>query len=148
MIKITKENRIWYGLATTGVVTFLACANPSGASFPTTKDPVVTTAVTTPEGIGENVAQKNARLKAESYLSTQQFSRVGLLKQLQFEGYSAEDAQYGVDATKADWTKQAEGKAQSYMRTGHFSRKGLIDQLKFEGFEDNEAEHGAAFVGL
>ena len=44
----------------------------------------------------ETAGQENARRSAESYLDTAAFSRSGLIKQLQFEGYSAADASYGV----------------------------------------------------
>jgi hypothetical protein len=45
---------------------------------------------------GETVAQENARKSAESYLSHSAFSRSGLIDQLKFEGYSTQQAAYGV----------------------------------------------------
>jgi hypothetical protein len=56
---------------------------------------------------GETAGQENARRSAESYLETSGFSRSGLIKQLKFEGYSTEDATYGVDAISPDWNEQA-----------------------------------------
>ena len=96
----------------------------------------------------ESVSQENARESAESYLDMSAFSRVGLIKQLKFEGFSQKDAEYGVDAQKADWNKQAAASAESYLEMSSFSRQGLIDQLMFEGFTRPQAEHGVGKVGL
>ena len=62
------------------------------------------------------------------------FSRTGLIKQLEYEGFSAKDATYGVDASGSNWAKQAAIKAKEYLDTMAFSRSGLIDQLEYEGF--------------
>ena len=91
----------------------------------------------------ENVNQSNARKKAASYLSYSSFSRSGLIKQLEFEGFSNVDATYGADAQNASWTKQAEKKAASYLSYTALSRSGLIKQLEFEGFSNTEATFGA-----
>lgn len=88
------------------------------------------------------VSQKNAARSAASYLRYQSFSREGLIKQLQFEGFSLEDATYGVDSQKADWFVQAVKEAASYLRSSAFSRSGLIKQMEFEGFSNAEAVHG------
>jgi hypothetical protein len=96
----------------------------------------------------ESPAQENARESAEKYLDVSAFSRIGLIKQLKFEGYSDKDAAYGVDAQKADWNKQAAAKAQEYLDASSFSRSGLIGQLKFEGFTPAQAEYGVNKVGL
>jgi hypothetical protein len=90
----------------------------------------------------ETVSQSNARKKAASYLRSSSFSRSGLIKQLQFEGFSNSDASYGTDAQNADWRAQAVLKAASYLRSSSFSRSGLIRQLEFEGFSSAEAVHG------
>lgn len=96
----------------------------------------------------ESVSQENARESAESYLDMAAFSRTGLIKQLKFEGYSQKDAEYGVDAQKANWNKQAAASAESYLEMSSFSRASLIDQLVFEGFTRAQAEFGADAVGL
>ena len=44
----------------------------------------------------ESVAQANARASAESYLSTSSFSHAGLVTQLKYEGFTPEQAEYGV----------------------------------------------------
>lgn len=91
--------------------------------------------------------QKNALKSAYDYLNYSSFSYKGLIDQLEFEGYTTEEATYAVDNCGADWKKQAEKKAQSYLEYSSFSRQGLIDQLIFEGFTKEEAEHGVSAVG-
>jgi hypothetical protein len=100
------------------------------------------------EAPAETVSQSNARGSAQSYLGVLSFSRSGLITQLEFEGYSTADAEYGVDANSVDWLEQAAKSAQSYLDSSSFSRSGLIDQLIFEGFSPAEAEHGVNQTGL
>jgi Host cell surface-exposed lipoprotein len=45
----------------------------------------------------ETAGQENARQSAESYLETTSFSRSGLIEQLKFEGYTQQQAVYGVN---------------------------------------------------
>jgi len=90
----------------------------------------------------------NARRKAADYLDYSAFSRTGLIDQLQFEGFSASDATYGVDSLKVDWNEQAAKKAAEYLDYSAFSRSGLIDQLLFEGFTPAQAEYGVSTTGL
>jgi hypothetical protein len=97
---------------------------------------------------GETVAQENARRSAESYLDTSAFSRIGLIKQLKFEGYSTSDATYAVDAVSPNWNEQAAKSAENYLDTGAFSRSGLIQQLEFEGFTEQQAVYGVNQTGL
>ncbi len=92
----------------------------------------------------ETVSQSNARKKGASYLKYSAFSRSGLIKQLEFEDYTNDDATYGADAQKADWNAQAVIKGASYLKTSSFSRSGLVKQLVFEGFTDTESEFGVA----
>lgn len=93
-------------------------------------------------------AQSNAVRKAESYLEYAAFSRKGLIQQLEFEGFSASDATYGVDHVDVNWKTQAAKKAASYLENTAFSRSGLIQQLEFEGFTRAQAKYGAAAAGL
>ncbi len=95
----------------------------------------------------ETMGQKNARKKAESYLRFSAFSRVGLIEQLEFEGFTTEDAEYAVDVIDVDWNEQAAKKAESYLDFSSFSRDGLIDQLEFEGFTYEQAVYGVESVG-
>ena len=91
--------------------------------------------------------EKNAFKSAENYLSFTAFSRSGLIKQLEFEGYSKEAATTAVDCMVVDWKEQAAKSAEKYLSFMSFSRSGLIDQLKFEGFTQEEAEYGVTAVG-
>lgn len=111
---------------------------------------------TDPETSSDNAAdsdssltmgQKNALSKAGQYLSITGFSHDGLIKQLEFEGFSTEEATYAADNCGADWNEQAAKKAEEYLAVTSFSKSGLIDQLKFEGFTDEQANYGATAVG-
>lgn len=96
---------------------------------------------------GVTVGQQNALEKAKSYLAYTAFSYEGLIEQLEFEGFSHEEAVYGVDNCAADWKEQAAKKAKSYLDYSSFSRQGLIDQLEFEGFTYEEAVYGVEANG-
>lgn len=93
------------------------------------------------------IGQKNALAKAKDYLAFTAFSHSGLIDQLEYEGFSTEEATYGADNCGADWNEQAAKKAQEYLGFTSFSRSGLIDQLKYEGFTQEQAEYGVAAVG-
>jgi len=94
------------------------------------------------------VSQQNAVKSARNYLTIMSFPRKGLIKQLEFEGYSTEDATYGVDYNNTDWNEQAVKSAKNYLDTMSFSRKSLIQQLEFEGFTHEQAVHGVDATGL
>ena len=86
-------------------------------------------------GVCESSATQSARL----YLNFMAFSRQGLIEQLEYEGFSHEDAVTAVDACDADWSEQAVKKAQSYLSFTSFSEKGMIEQLEYDGFTHEEA---------
>lgn len=94
------------------------------------------------------VSQQNALGSAEGYLEWTNFSESGLISQLEFEGYSTEDATWAIDRLEVDWDVQAAGAAESYLEFSNFSRSGLIDQLLFDGFTQEQAEYGVAQAGL
>lgn len=94
-----------------------------------------------------SIAQKNAVAKGESYLSFMGFSRSGLIGQLEYEGFSTEDATFAADYIAPDWNAECAEKAKSYMEFQSFSRDGLYDQLAYEGFADSEIQAGLAAVG-
>lgn len=87
--------------------------------------------------------QKNALNSARSYLEFSAFSYEGLIKQLEFENYSHEDAVFAVDNCGADWNEQAVKSAKSYLDTSSFSKDSLIEQLEYEGFTHEQAVYGA-----
>lgn len=127
-------------VSSTGSVTpgekVLTCSVCGG----TIKTEAVTLEVTT--------SQVNALRKAASYLGFTAFSHDGLIKQLEFEGFSNEDATFAADYCGADWNEQAAAKAQSYLDMMAFSHSGLVDQLEFEGFTAEQAEYGVSAAGL
>jgi hypothetical protein len=93
------------------------------------------------------MGEKNALRKADDYLAFTAFSYSGLIGQLEYEGYSTEEATYAADNCGADWNEQAAKKAQDYIDYTSFSRAGLVEQLVYEGFSSEQAEYGATAVG-
>ena len=115
-------------------------------SDPANDRPLVT-ATPAPQTDGMTVGQKNAVKSAESYLEYSSFSRHGLIEQLEFEGFSHDDAVFAVDHITVDWNEQAAKSAESYLKYSSFSRQGLIEQLEFEGFTHDQAVYGVEKVG-
>ena len=138
---------------TTAVTTLTAAPTtvPETTAAPTTT--IVETTVpetTAPETTAPDSAtlsEKNAAKKALDYLAYTSFSYSGLVGQLEYEGYTHEEAVYGVDRCGADWNKQAALKAKQYLDYTSFSRDGLIAQLEYEGFTPQQAEYGVQAVG-
>ncbi len=91
--------------------------------------------------------QKNALSKAHDYLSFTAFSYSGLMKQLEYEGFTSEEAAYAVDNCGADWKNQAAQKALDYLSYSSFSHTGLVKQLEYEGFSAEEAAFAADSCG-
>lgn len=89
-----------------------------------------------------SVGKQNALRQANQYLNAMAFSYSGLIEQLEYEGYSTEDATYEVDHCGADWNDEAAKKAEEYLNTMSFSRSGLIEQLEYEGFTHDQAVYG------
>ena len=118
-----------------------------------TVKPVSTVKVATPVStVKENtntatLGELNAAAKAKQYLRTMPFSQKGLIGQLEYGGFTTEEAEYGVAQSGADWNEQAALKAKQYLKTMAFSREGLIEQLEYEGFTPQQAEYGVQAVG-
>lgn len=93
------------------------------------------------------LAQQNAVGSAKGYLDYAGFSRSGLISQLEYEGFSTEEATFGADNAGADWNEEAAESAQTYLDYSAFSRQGLYDQLAYEGFQASEIDYGLAAVG-
>ncbi len=85
--------------------------------------------------------------QAEAYLRTSAFSYTGLIKQLEYEGFTESEAKYGADNCGADWYEQAVRQAESYLNTSSFSYSGLLEQLEYEGFTETEARYGVDNCG-
>jgi hypothetical protein len=108
---------------------------------------VVKTATPTLKADTRTLGERNAARKALDYLRFMPFSRDGLIKQLEYEGFTHQEAVYGVDQSGANWNEQAALKAEEYLKLMSFSRSGLIDQLEYEGFTPQQAEYGVRAVG-
>jgi len=94
------------------------------------------------------LGKQNALAKANDYLSFMAFSHSGLIEQLEYEGFTTEEATYGADNCGADWNEQAARKAKNYLDVMSFSRASLIDQLKYDGFTSAQAEYGVTAAGF
>lgn len=122
-----------------GVVVYDALAEGNTQSTQTTQSQSNNSSMT--------IGQKNALRSAEAYLDMMAFSRSELIDQLEFEGYSHNDAVFAVDNCGADWYEQAAKSAEEYLDLMPFSRSELIDQLEFEGFTHDQAVYGVEANG-
>lgn len=89
------------------------------------------------------MGEQNALRSAESYLNIMAFSYSGLIEQLEYGGYTTEEATYAADNCGADWYEQAALSAKSYLGIMAFSKSGLIEQLEYAGFTEEQAIYGA-----
>lgn len=129
-------------------VTSEPTATPEPTKTPessTTSEPAATPSRTPDSTV--TTGQRDALKKAKSYLKYSSFSYNGLIGQLEYEGFSTEDATYAVDNCGADWDEQALLKAKSYLEHSAFSYKGLIEQLEYEEFTTSQATYGADNCG-
>ena len=101
----------------------------------------------TPAAPVYSLAQQNSIRQAQSYLKYTGFSRPGLIGQLEYEGFSTDEATFGADNAGADWNAEAAESAADYLAYTSFSRDGLYEQLAYEGFSDAEILFGLAAVG-
>lgn len=127
-------------------------ASPSIESASPTPTETVTVSPTpapkASEPISTTVSRENALRSAENYVDTIPLSKKGLVKQLEFEGFSEEDSVWASENIVVDWNLQAVRTAKSYIESAPFSRKSLVKQLESEGFTNEEANHAATEVGL
>lgn len=93
------------------------------------------------------LGERQALLSAQNYLEYTAFSRSGLIEQLEYEGYSSQEAEYALGQLSVNWNQQAALSAENYLEYSAFSRSGLIEQLQYEGFTRSQAEYGAEAVG-
>jgi hypothetical protein len=135
------------GIGSSGKKTDSASSTQSVAT--STPSPSASKAASaTPAAPAMSVAQQQAVKKAQSYLNSSAFSRLGLIGQLEFEQFTTADATFAVDYVNPNWNEQAAKKAQSYLKSSSFSRQGLIGQLEFEKFTHEQAVYGVTAVGL
>lgn len=88
------------------------------------------------------MGEKNALSKAKDYLRLMAFSYKGLIRQLEYEKFTHEEAVYAADNCGADWNEQAAQKAKAYLESMSFSKNRLIKQLEYEGFTHEQAVYG------
>jgi hypothetical protein len=88
--------------------------------------------------------------RAEQYLSSEGFSRQGLITQLaSIDGFSTEDATAAVNSISVNWNGQAARSAKQYLSSEGFSHSGLVTQLvSIDGYTPAQAEYGVNAVGL
>ncbi len=87
--------------------------------------------------------KKNRALKsAKSYIDIMPYSYSDLVTQLEYDGYTHEEAIYGVDNCGASWKEQALRSALLYIESTPFSYNGLVEQLESEGYTHEEAIYG------
>ena len=118
--------------------------NSTTSSSSSTTTPSTSSNASTPS---PTTGEKNALRSAREYLSFSAFSYTGLIKQLEYEGYSTEEATYAADNCNANWNEQAAKAAKEYLSVMSFSRQGLIEQLIFDGFTQEQAEYGVTQNG-
>ena len=68
-------------------------------------------------------------------------SRESLRDQLAYEGFTSEQANYGVSNISVDWNEQAVKSAESYLSFSSFSKKSLTRQLRYEGFTKKQTAY-------
>ena len=93
------------------------------------------------------IGQTNALASAKYYLEYLTFSYDGLIGQLEYEGYTEEEATYAVDNCGADWNEQAAKSAKEFLDFSSFSRTSLIEQLEYKGFTHEQAVYGVEANG-
>lgn len=155
----------WFWIAVLVVLLIVAGASGDGS---TTKDKVSTpvevaavedeapkgtkaqkSAIVTEQEPAESMTtgQKNALRAAKRYIDFKGFSYDGLIKQLEFEKYTHEDATFAADNCGADWNEQALRAAKSYLDLKGFSHDGLIKQLEYEKYTTEQATYAADNCG-
>ena len=86
-----------------------------------------------------------AARKAQQYLDYTPMSCSGLMKQLEFDGFTSSQAKYGAQQSDAcsGTDIYAARKARQYLEYTPMSCSGLIKQLEFDGFTSSQAQNGA-----
>lgn len=93
------------------------------------------------------IGKRNAKKSAKSYISALALSRTQMIEQLEFEGYTTEEATYGADNCGADWNVEAAECAENLLDVMGMSRSQLAEQLEFAGFTDEQIEYALEKVG-
>jgi hypothetical protein len=97
--------------------------------------------------VAEVTFEGQAERSAQHYISMMPFSRIGLIEQLQYEGYSVSEATLAVDSLNINYNEQAYKSAVNYLQMMPFSRSELIDQLLYEGYTQAQATSAVSRIG-
>lgn len=97
---------------------------------------------------GNTSADGDAVSAAEDYLSFMAYSYDGLVEQLEYDGFSREEAKAAVDSLEIDWDAQAAKAAREHIEYSPYSHDGLIDMLVFEGFGESQAKAAVDALGV
>lgn len=133
----------------------ITTTTPTTAAQTTTSTPstFATTTTTTNSAPSLTQQQQSAVQSANQYLSTEAFSRLGLIDQLDSSfgsGYSVGDATIAVDSLSVNWNAEAVQAAKQYLQTQPFSCANLINQLDSSfgsKFTVAQATYGATKAG-
>lgn len=91
--------------------------------------------------------QRRAIARAESYTNLMAFSRARLIQQLEFEGFTHNDAQWAVDQLTIDWNEQALKKANSYHSLMSLPPENIRRLLTFEDFSEEQIDYAMTNIG-
>jgi len=99
--------------------------------------------------LAATIGEENALKCAEKYLrNIGGYSYQGMIDQMEYEGFTNEEATYAADNCGADWYEQSVKCAEKYLRNiGGYSYQGMIDQMEYEGFTNEEATYAADNCG-
>lgn len=93
---------------------------------------------------------KQAYDKGLRYLDSSDFSKQGLIEQLEYEQFPTDCCIQAVEAIEqdgnVDWQVEAINKANSYLSHSSFSKQELIEQLEYEKFTEEEANYAVEQV--
>lgn len=128
-------------------ITFVDGGKEPESSASTDTNTSADTSISTDGTASSTAGQDHALNMAHTYLMVSPFSHSGLIRQLEYEGFSTEEATYAADNCGANWNEQAAKVAQNYLDIMSFSRNDLIGQLEFDGFSREQAEYGVTAVG-
>lgn len=111
--------------------------------------------IASPTDSGENISTlEQAVKKARSRLNGEYgYSQNSLIKHLEeYDGFTHEEAVYGVDHSGVDWKEQAVKRAQYYLLEREDSlslgnKDHIIGQLEYNGFTHEEAVYGVEHSG-
>lgn len=94
-----------------------------------------------------NVESNEALKLAKSYIDMSGFSYEELISQLEYEGFTHDEAVAAADSCGADWNAEALESAKSYIEISGFSYTSLVSQLEYEKFTHDQAIYGADNCG-